>query len=30
MYGAVAATIGPGGILRAMRAIPVYRGVLNF
>ncbi|GAA0237437.1 glycoside hydrolase family 4 [Haladaptatus pallidirubidus] len=25
IYGAVAATIGPGGILRAMRTIPVYR-----
>jgi alpha-galactosidase len=25
IYGAVAATIGPGGIFRAMRSIPVYR-----
>lgn len=25
IYGAVAATIGPGGILRAMRTIPLYR-----
>ncbi|MFB6202186.1 MAG: glycoside hydrolase family 4 [Halorhabdus sp.] len=25
IYGAVAATIGPGGIFRAMRTIPVYR-----
>ena len=25
IYGAVSATIGPGGILRAMRTIPVYR-----
>ncbi len=25
IYGAVAATIGPGGIMRAMRTVPVYR-----
>ncbi|MDS0295645.1 glycoside hydrolase family 4 [Halogeometricum luteum] len=25
IYGAVAATIGPGGILRAMRTVPTYR-----
>lgn len=25
IYGAVAATIGPGGILRAMRTVPLYR-----
>lgn len=25
IYGAVGATIGPGGILRAMRTVPVYR-----
>lgn len=27
IYGAVSATIGPGGILRAMRTIPVYREI---
>ena len=26
IYGAVSATIGPGGIFRAMRTIPIYRG----
>ena len=26
IYGAVSATIGPGGIFRAMRTIPLYRG----
>jgi alpha-galactosidase len=25
IYGAVSATVGPGGVLRAMRTIPVYR-----
>jgi len=27
IYGAVSATIGPGGIVRAMRTIPVYRDI---
>lgn len=29
IYGAVSATIGPGGMLRAMRTIPVYRDIAN-
>jgi alpha-galactosidase len=29
IYGAVSATIGPGGIFRAMRTIPVYRELAN-
>lgn len=29
IYGAVSATIGPGGILRAMRTIPVYRDIAD-
>lgn len=29
IYGAVSATIGPGGIFRAMRTIPIYRELAN-